>query len=82
VKDAAGSHVVIKKKTHQNIPIKVIEKAASYAAFYSKNKSNALSRVLYTPKKYVRKAKGAPLGAVFVDKERVILVLPQKIDTI
>ncbi len=81
-KGVAGSHVIIKKKTNQNIPIMVIEQAASYAAFYSKNKSDALSRVLYTPKKYVRKAKGAPPGSVIVDKERVILVLPQKIDRI
>lgn len=79
-KDVAGSHVIIKKKTNQNIPKKVIEKAAAFAAYYSKNKTASLSRVLYTPKKYVRKVKGAPPGAVIIEKESVVLVLPQKIN--
>ena len=78
-KDAAGSHVIIKKKSNQNFPQLVIEKAASFAAFYSKNNSAAHCRVLYTPKKYVRKAKGAPAGAVIVEREKVILVKPEKI---
>ena len=75
-KDTPGSHVIVKRKSNQNIPKKVIEKAASFAAFFSKNKSVALCRVLYTPKKYVRKAKGAPAGTVKVDREKVILVKP------
>lgn len=76
-KDTSGSHVIIKKKTNQNIPLSVIERAASLAAYYSKNKNEALSRVLYTPKKYVRKAKGAPAGAVIVSREKVVLVKPE-----
>ncbi len=77
-KDTSGSHVVIKRKSNQNFPKKVIEKAASFAAFYSKNKSETLCRVLYTPKKYVRKAKGAPAGTVIVEREKVILAKPVK----
>ena len=75
-KDTPGSHVIIKKKSNQNIPKDVIEKAASYAAFFSKNKSEKLCRVLYTPRKYVRKAKGSPPGTVIVERETVILVNP------
>lgn len=78
-KDTPGSHVIIKKKSNQNFPQRVIEKAASYAAHYSKNKSESLCRVLYTPKKFVRKAKGAPAGAVIVEREKVILVKPEKL---
>lgn len=78
-KDTAGSHVVIKQKSNQNFPKSVIEKAASYAAYFSKNKSESLCRVLYTPKKYVRKAKGAPAGSVIVEREKVMLVKPEKI---
>ena len=55
----------------------MIERAASVAAYYSKNKNEALSRVLYTQKKYVRKAKGSPAGAVIVTSEKVILVKPE-----
>ncbi len=79
-KDSPGSHVIIKKKSNQNIPQNVIEKAASFAAFYSKKKSESLCRVLYTPRKYVRKAKGAPAAAVIVEREKVVLVSPEKID--
>lgn len=78
-KDTPGSHVIIKKKSNQNFPQSVIEKAASFAAYFSKNKSEALCRVLYTPKKYVRKAKGARAGMVIVEREKVILVKPEKI---
>jgi predicted ribosome quality control (RQC) complex YloA/Tae2 family protein len=75
-KDSPGSHVIIKKKNNQNFPRPVIERAASYAAFYSKNKGESLVTVLYTPKKYVRKARGKPPGTVIVMKEKVILVNP------
>lgn len=78
-KDSPGSHVIIRRKSNQNFPQLVIEKAASFAAFYSKNKSEAYCRVLYTPKKYVRKAKGAPAGTVIVEREKVTLVKPEKI---
>jgi predicted ribosome quality control (RQC) complex YloA/Tae2 family protein len=39
----------------------------------------SLCNVLYTPKKYVRKAKGAPAGTVLVEREKVILVKPEGI---
>jgi len=78
-KDVPGSHVIIKKKTNQNFPEAVIEQAASFAAFYSKYKSGGLCRVLYTPRKYVRKAKGKPAGTVIVEREKVMLAMPEKL---
>jgi predicted ribosome quality control (RQC) complex YloA/Tae2 family protein len=76
-KDSPGSHVIIRHKTNQNFPALVIETAASYAAYYSKSKNESLIRVLYTPKKYVRKAKGAAAGSVIVTNEKVVLVKPE-----
>ncbi len=73
-KDVAGSHVVIKKKSDQNIPRNVIEYAGMLAGQYSKRKTESLCPVSVTPKKYVRKMKGAPAGAVIVEREDVILV--------
>lgn len=78
-KDTPGSHVIIKAKAKQNIPRAVIEKAASYAAFYSRNKGESLVRVLYTQKKYVRKAKGMSAGTVIATNEKVVLVSPEEI---
>lgn len=75
-KDVAGSHVVIKQIPGKNYPKYIIEKAAQLAAHYSKRKTDTLCPVIYTPKKYVRKPKGAPAGAVVVEKEKVLLVEP------
>jgi predicted ribosome quality control (RQC) complex YloA/Tae2 family protein len=75
-KDVTGSHVVIKYKSRQPVPRPVIEKAAQLAAFYSKRKTDSLCPVLYTPKKYVRKPKGALPGQVVVEREEVIMVVP------
>ncbi|VAW27920.1 Fibronectin/fibrinogen-binding protein, partial [hydrothermal vent metagenome] len=75
-KDVSGSHVVIKQIPGRTYPNYIIEKAAQLAAYYSKRKTDSLCPVLYTPKKYVRKKKGTPAGAVFVEKEKVLLVEP------
>ncbi len=80
-KDVSGSHVVIKHKAGQTIPNSVIEKAASLAAYFSKRKTDSLCPVTVTEKKYVRKIKGAPAGAVMVDREQVIMVVPQDFET-
>lgn len=77
-KDVSGSHVVIKQIPGKNYPDYIIEKAAQLAAFYSKRKTDSLCPVAYTTKKYVRKKKGTPAGAMFVEKEKVILVEPSK----
>ncbi|MBS1545573.1 MAG: DUF814 domain-containing protein [Bacteroidetes bacterium] len=74
-KDVAGSHVIIKNQG-KNFPKDVIEYAASLAAYYSKRRSESLCPVAFTLRKYVRKRKGDPAGAVVVDREEVILVEP------
>ncbi len=75
-KDVAGSHVIIKNQGGKTFPKDVIEYAASLAAYYSKRRNESLCPVAYTLRKYVRKRKGDPAGAVVVDREEVILVEP------
>lgn len=75
-RDVTGSHVIVRHRTGQNFPKNVIEKAASLAAYYSKRKNETLCPVIYTLKKNVRKVKGAPKGAVKVERENVIMVPP------
>ncbi|RDC64187.1 uncharacterized protein AHMF7616_02798 [Adhaeribacter pallidiroseus] len=75
-KDVSGSHVVIKYQAGKTFPEPVIQKAAQLAAYYSKRKTDSLCPVLYTPKKFVRKRKGAAPGEVVVEREKVILVQP------
>ncbi len=76
-KDVAGSHVLIKYQSGKNFPKDVIERAAELAAYNSKRKTDSLCPVSYTPKKFVRKRKGDPAGAVVVEKENVIMVVPK-----
>jgi predicted ribosome quality control (RQC) complex YloA/Tae2 family protein len=79
-RDVAGSHVLIKYKAGKKFPKPIIEKAAQLAAYYSKRKTDSLCPVIVTPKKYVRKPKGALDGQVLVEKEEVIMVKPASFD--
>lgn len=76
-KDVTGSHVLIKWKPGKTYFIEVITAAAELAAYYSKLKGSLLVPVIYTPKKFVRKPKGAEPGSVVVDKEEIIMVSPK-----
>ena len=75
-KDVSGSHVLIKYSPGKTIPAFVIERAAELAAYHSKRKQDSVCPVIYTPRKFVRKRKGDPPGAVVVEREKVILVKP------
>jgi len=76
-KDVAGSHVLIKHQAGKKFPKDVIERAAQLAAYNSKRKNESLCPVIFTPRKYVRKRKGDPAGAVIVEREETILVEPK-----
>jgi predicted ribosome quality control (RQC) complex YloA/Tae2 family protein len=75
-KDVKGSHVLIKYQSGKNFPRPVIQIAAQLAAYNSSNKNSDTCPVIFTSKKYVRKSKGMPAGAVFLDKEDIIFVRP------
>ena len=77
-RDVTGSHVIIRTKKGKNTPQPVIERAAELAAFYSKSKSESLSPVMVTERKYVRKGKNMLPGQVRVEKEKTILVMPKE----
>ncbi|MEP2024304.1 MAG: NFACT RNA binding domain-containing protein [Reichenbachiella sp.] len=77
-RDVSGSHVIIRNPNGLNIPNHVIEKVAQLAAWHSKRKSDTLCPVIYTPKKFVRKPKGALPGQVLLSKEQVVLVKPER----
>ena len=79
-KDVAGSHVVVKFHPGNAFPNPVIERAAEIAAWNSKRKTETLCPVIYTPKKFVRKRKGDPPGAVVVEREEIIMVTPRGVE--
>lgn len=73
----AGSHTVLRVKgRNDKPPAHIIERAASIAAWFSKARTSALAPVIVTERKYVRKPRKAPAGAVRVEREKVLLVTP------
>ncbi len=72
----SGSHVVL-RSANSSIPKNIIEMAASLAAYYSKARNAKYCPVVYTQRKYVRKPKGAAVGAVRLEREEVIMVEPK-----
>ena len=75
-RDCAGSHVIIRCKPGSNFPKPVIERAAALAAWHSKRKGEALCPVAYAERKFIRKRKGDPPGAVVMERETVIMAEP------
>lgn len=75
----AGSHVAIRMNNQKDYPPKsVILRAAAVAAWNSKARGSKLVPVIVTKRKYVIKPKGAPAGAVRLQREQVEMVEPQK----
>ena len=75
VKNATGSHVIIKKE-YEKIDLKTLEQAASLAAYYSSLKNEQKVTVDYTYRKEIKKVKGKPLGYVIYHKNYSINVEP------
>jgi len=74
----SGSHVVLRWNDAKSKPPKeVLRQAASIAAYYSGAKNAKMVPVAYTLKKYVRKPKGAAVGAVVMEREEVVMVEPK-----
>lgn len=77
-RSVAGSHGVLRvENTKEPIPKRILEKASSITAFYSKAKTSKLASVTYTLKKYVVKNQRHEPGQVLVLKENVLLVKPE-----
>ena len=75
-RDCPGSHVLVKYRSGSPFPKPVIERAAALAAWHSKRKGEALCPVSWIARKFVRKRKGDPPGAVVLDRENVLMVPP------
>ncbi|MCX6166024.1 MAG: NFACT RNA binding domain-containing protein, partial [Ignavibacteriae bacterium] len=77
VRGASGSHTVLKISDKKIPPDKkVIGKAASIAAYYSKARNASNVPVAYCEKKYVKKKKGFKEGSVVMEREKVVFVKP------
>lgn len=73
----SGAHAVLRLPKRDAQPSSyLIEQAAAIAAWHSKARTSSIAPVIVTPKKYVRKVRGTPLGEVAVSREEVVMVEP------
>ena len=75
-RDVSGSHVIIRREGRREIPVRVLRKAASLAAHYSKARSERRVDVAVAAAKHVRKPRSAPAGLVIVKHEDTLTVEP------
>jgi predicted ribosome quality control (RQC) complex YloA/Tae2 family protein len=73
-----GSHVLVRNPKNIEIPLDVLVKAASLAAFYSKAKTAGKVSVTYTRAGLVKKPRGAKPGLVTLTERKSIVVRPEE----
>jgi predicted ribosome quality control (RQC) complex YloA/Tae2 family protein len=69
-----GSHVVVRLSKGTDPPRETLRDAAMLALLYSDLKKSGKGEVIYTRRKWVKKAKGQALGAVVVTQEKSLHV--------
>ncbi|WP_455244726.1 Rqc2 family fibronectin-binding protein [Petrachloros mirabilis] len=69
-----GSHVVIRLEKGMDPPPETLQDAATLALLYSDLKKSGKGEVIYTKRKWVKKAKGQATGAVFVTQEKSLYI--------
>ncbi len=69
-----GSHVVIRLEKGADPPHETLRDAATLALLYSDLKKSGKGEVIYTRKKWVKKAKGKPPGTVTVTREKALWI--------
>ncbi len=65
-----GSHVVVRLAKGSDPPLETLRDAATLALLYSDLKKSGKGEVIYTRRKWVKKAKGQAPGAVIVTHEK------------
>ena len=73
-----GSHVVVRLEKGNDPPPETIQDAATLALLYSDLKKSGKGAVIYTRRKWVKKAKGQAPGAVTVSQEKSVFVALDK----
>jgi predicted ribosome quality control (RQC) complex YloA/Tae2 family protein len=72
----AGSHVVVRNPEKGDVPRAVLERAAAFAAWYSKARGAPRAEVHYCRASDVSKPRGAPAGLVELAKWKSLKVAP------
>ncbi len=73
-----GSHTIIQLKKSEKVPHETLKDAATLTLWFSDLRKSGKGEVLYTLRKFVRKAKGQKPGAVHVTREKSLWIEIQK----
>ena len=75
-----GSHLIIRVRgKNEAVPLDILLKAASIAAYHSKARNKDKVEVSYTRRKHVTKQRGK-VGAVVYSQQKTLLVVPMSFD--
>jgi predicted ribosome quality control (RQC) complex YloA/Tae2 family protein len=69
-----GAHVVVRLTKGKSCSPDTLVDAATLAAHFSDFRGEPTVDVLYTPRRFVHKRKGSPVGSVTLGSEKVIAV--------
>jgi hypothetical protein len=73
-KERRGAHVIVPLARGKSLPEGALVEAAHLAAHFSEARDEAVIDVQYTPRKHLRKPRGAAKGFVVVDREKVLVL--------
>lgn len=69
-----GAHVVVPLPKGKSCDPETLVDAATLAAHFSELRGEPIVDIIYTPRRFVRKRKGSPIGSVTLEREKVIAV--------
>ncbi len=72
VRSATGSHVIVPTPRGQTVPRDTLLDAAELACHFSERRAADRNEVDYTPRRYVRKPRGAPAGLVRLERSKTL----------
>lgn len=72
VRGATGSHVIVPTPRGKTVPRDTLLDAAELACHFSERRAAERNEVDYTPRRYVRKPRGAPPGLVRVERSKTL----------
>jgi hypothetical protein len=73
-KGRTGAHVVVQLEKNTVCPGDLLVEAAHIAAHFSEGREEGVIEIQYTPRRYLRKPKGAAAGMVIVEREKVLVL--------
>lgn len=73
-KNIPGSHVIVKTNGTAIVPDQTLLEAANLAVYHSKAKNSSHVPVDYTPRKNVKKPKGAKPGMVIYEQNKTVII--------